>query len=305
MIKYQGLILILLMSFAQPCFSNALGEISDDLVSNLSCDNVSEKSILDSIDPQIAFSINRHIPVKNWNFSVGLYEIGACWSLSRSQRILFYLGRSDFEPTERSLKQSLNMLRKHVPQGVYNFWHVIPWTPEWFDTLVRGFSETYQNKNYVRSFKNDIQVYQNKRFHDLDNTSYLQGDRERSKAENIKTQNKLAPNTAAKMLSLIILRPARNTQHVVVVKYAITRPTGEIDYFVYDSNRPAKDIVVTYSPATQHFYAPEVVQYFNIPRPQDPVGVFLVDENDRTEILKKLKEHYTLLCQEQKSWAIN
>ena len=28
-------------------------------------------------------------------------------------------------------------------------------------------------------------------------------------------------------------------------------------------------------------------------------------EIDRIEILKKLKEHYTLICQEQKSWAIN
>lgn len=277
---------------------------SDELVTDLSCEKINTETVLQAIDSQKAFTSFRHIPLKNWAFSVGLYEIANCWSLSRSQRLMFYLGRADLPQTQTSLKQSLSMIRKYTPAGVYNHTHMVPWSSDWFEVLAQGYQETVNNKNYVRNFKNDIQTYQNKRFHDLDNTAYLNGERERSAKENMKTFATLKSNVDSKKLSLIILRPARRSQHVVVPKYSITRPTGEIDFFVYDSNLPQKDVTVTYDPKNSHFYAPEIVSYFNLPRPNDPVGVFLVDDQERDPILATLVKYYTQTC-EALNWAKN
>ena len=114
----------------------------------------------------------------------------------------------------------------------------------------------------------------------------------------------LTTNMKSKKLTEVLLRPAIRSQHVVLAKYSITRPTGEIDFFVYDSNRPFKDVVVTYDPKTQHFYAPEIVEYFKIERPNDPVGVFLVDEVDRDPLINTALIYYTRHC-EALNWATN
>ena len=271
--------------------------ITDDLVTNLSCENLTKESFLQSIDVQKAFSVPRHLPVRNWSFSVGLYEIANCWSLSHSQRILFYLGREQAEQTPEALKQTLNMLRKYTPQGTYNTFHIVPWNPAWYESMVTGWSSS-------RNFKKDIETYQDKRFHNVDNTTYLQGSRERGIKENAKSILVLKANVDAKKLTNILIRPALRSQHIVLAKYSITRPTGEIDFFVYDSNRPQKDVVVTYNPKTQHFYAPEIVEYFKIARPEDPIGLFIVDEGDRNLILDTAYQYYSENC-EALHWATN
>jgi hypothetical protein len=272
--------------------------LSDDLVTNLSCENLSKGKILQSIDPQRAFAASRHIPIKNWSFSVGLYDLANCWSLSHSQRILFYLGRNDLQESPEALTQSLNMIRKYLPKNqIYNEWHMVPWNLDWFEKMLQGIDSN-------RNFRNDVQAYQNRRFHDVDNASYLNGNRERSTKENVSSFQTLTQNMSEKRLTSLLLRPALRTQHVVVAKYSITRPTGEIDYFVYDSNYPEKEMTVTYHPKTQHFYAPEIVDYFKISRPQDPIGVFLVDNQDIDPMIDSLFNYYQQTC-EALNWAKN
>jgi hypothetical protein len=93
---------IILILISAPFFNsaNAAGPISDSLVFNLSCDRLSIEAIYDSIKPE-AFATNRHIPIHNWSFANGPYNLGVCWSLSHAQRLLFYLAQwQDHNPSE-------------------------------------------------------------------------------------------------------------------------------------------------------------------------------------------------------------
>lgn len=278
--------------------------ISDDLVSELNCQTVTPESIQKAINPVQAFGLDSHIPDQNWNFSVGAYELGACWSLSRTQRLLFYLGRENIKTSPLTTRQTLSMIRKYTPKGVYSHLHIVPWNLEALENLKKGWREETKNGVIERNFKNDIQVYQNKRFHEIENTQFLDGDRERSTKNNQKSFQSLVLNLKNKKLTHILLRPAVKTQHVVVAKYYFVRPTGEYDFHLYDSNRPQKDMILTYDPKTKHFYAPEIVKYFKIAKPEAPIGIFLVDESESEKIFQKLTEYYQLSCQEL-LWAKN
>ncbi|UXR63491.1 hypothetical protein EZJ49_10435 [Bdellovibrio bacteriovorus] len=66
--------------------------ISDSLVENLACSRVSTSEIYRRIRPE-AFSSQYHNLSVNWPFSTKLYDLAACWSLARTQRLFFYLAR--------------------------------------------------------------------------------------------------------------------------------------------------------------------------------------------------------------------
>src|SRR4051794_22061346 len=64
--------------------------LTDHRVKSLSCQNVTADSVARAMKPEV-FSSSNHLPYENWSFQWGLYELGDCWSLSRFQRLYFYL----------------------------------------------------------------------------------------------------------------------------------------------------------------------------------------------------------------------
>jgi hypothetical protein len=87
-------------------------------------------------------------------------------------------------------------------------------------------------------------------------------------------------------------------QHIVLAKRFELKSNGEVDIYVYDSNSPMKDQVVTFKSETAEFFAPEIVRGFpEVDNPQAPLGVFIVDEKDRNLIEKTLVKYYRKMCQ--------
>lgn len=288
-------------------------EISDDLVQDLTCDSVSEEVIHRSLNPE-AFSNLRHIPVKNWGFSVGLYDIANCWSLSHAQRILFYFGQSQLQTDLAAQKIALNMIRHYVPK-----WSVaqnrmtyeknktfqqVTWNQNAFQNYWNGFQEKVGKEAVLRNFKNDTETYQNHRFHSLlKNAEFITGNRERSTKKNLETLALLKGNLSQNKLTLIVLRPALRAQHVVLLKNILTRPNGIIEFEAYDSNFPEKSQFVWFDPNTKHYYAPDIVAPLGVKNPEKPIGLFIVDEDDRGDMMKELVKAYQRKC--QTTWATN
>lgn len=99
--------------------TEALSSITDTLVTQLDCENLSINTILEKVDRTKAFSTSRHFPVNNWSFDNGPYNLGVCWSLSHAQRLFFYFGREQENPeaipSHEDTLDALNQLRGSVP----------------------------------------------------------------------------------------------------------------------------------------------------------------------------------------------
>lgn len=114
------LISTLIFSTFKLSAANTTNFITDALVENLSCNNLSEQSIYASIKPE-AFASNKHIPIRNWSFANGSYSLGVCWSLSHTQRLFFYLAKwealnfSNYNSTEDEALNILNLIRNSKP----------------------------------------------------------------------------------------------------------------------------------------------------------------------------------------------
>lgn len=282
----------------------AANPISDHLVENLSCQNLSKETLLQSMRADFA-SINNQIPVKNWGFNAGIYDIAGCWSLSRSQRLFYYLSGFDLRP-EHTLKNNLDMIGRWVPVW-NNFGYIdykdaktlslMPPFQVMFPELQRGYEQSVGPKKVLRSFKEDIEVYQIHRFHQfLKNKDYVTGNRERDVKFNRISIATLLKNMDTRRLTLVNLRPALKSQHVVLVKRYEKISDHEILFKVYDSNHPDIENEIFYNLKTEHFYAPSIVKDFKIERPEDPIGLFVVDEEEREQALDLLVKYYRQLC---------
>lgn len=63
---------------------------------------------------------------------------------------------------------------------------------------------------------------------------------------NLSSRNQLIRNLEENKLTLLLLRPKRVSQHVVLAKRFMVLPEGDIEFQVYDSNAPGQDRSVTY-----------------------------------------------------------
>jgi len=288
--------------FCLPISLKAGDLISDSVVSNLDCSTLTKESFLRSFQQRTRTTKAWHIPLQNWSFSVGLYDLAGCWSLSRSQRLVTYLGRTELQPTPQLTESSLNQFRKYIPWldvegrkrfSVHRQFQWIPWNQEAFASYQRGF----RTAAFHRNFKNDIETYQNIRFHRLQNIGMIRGDRERSRSQNQKSFLKLKTNLEQNKMTLVNLRPQRTVQHVVMIKDMTLNHRGQYEFRVYDSNYPFKDQFFSYDPKTQHFYAPEIIRAFrNVPNPEAPVGLYIVDEKERDDLIETLVKIYQRTC---------
>ncbi len=278
--------------------------ISDETVNNLSCSNLNKESLLASLNKDEVFSTLRHLPIANWSFSTGLYTLANCWSLSHGQRILFYLGKKEIPSTEKTTSTTLNMIRRWLPDGkIEKKFSMTAWAPNVFNDLMIGYEQQDNQPDsnqefFKRNLKEDTEAYQTYRFHQLlKNIEYISKPRERTRNANRKSYVQLMENLNSNRLTETLIRPALKMQHVVLAKRAIIRPTGETDFFVYDSNFPNIENTFYYDPKTEQFYAPEIVGPLKVKNPEKAIGLFLVDEEDREKMLETMVKHYEEICQ--------
>ncbi|UYL09942.1 hypothetical protein B9G69_005050 [Bdellovibrio sp. SKB1291214] len=276
--------------------------VSDSLVSDLPCDKVTANEIYRRMS-QNQFSSSYHIPLTNWGVEAknGLYELGVCWSLSRAQRLLFYLNRWNETSTVRGPQtlQVLNMLRGDPTYPVILNSETYPRTDlGMLGNLMDGVSFERGGKNLHRNFRSEIEKYQLARFHKLGkNLKYLIGNGTRSKTNNRQTKDQLVGNLQINKLTMLIVRANRMAQHVVLAKRFERLSNGDINFYVYDSNHPGEDNVLTYNKADSRFYSPGIV-YGVVPAKDlnDSLGVYIVDEQERDPVEKVLVRYYSSLC---------
>lgn len=317
--EIKGLFLLIVFLLLGGLNQAKASEYSDSLVQGLNCNKINSQEIYKKIEKE-ALSPRYHLPVKNWGFDIGPYDLAACWSLSRAQRLFFYLARWGADPNmpaSKRLYSVLEMIRgsspfvtlpidpairesslkelkvfaqnENIPELESLFWR----------SLQDGFRQDFKNnRSLTRTFKSEIEYYQKRRFHAfLKNIRYIIGDGSRSPEKNRATRNRILRNLEENKLTLLLLRPKRVSQHVVLAKSFEVKSNGDIDIWVYDSNQPKKDQRITYSKSDQDFFAPEVVR--GLPKVDDPseaLGVFIVDEDERTMIENTLVKYYSNKC---------
>ncbi|WP_413575612.1 hypothetical protein ACLVWU_14765 [Bdellovibrio sp. HCB290] len=268
--------------------------ISDSLVTDLPCNKITASEIYKRMSPR-QFSSDFHLPTTNWEYNVksGLYQLGVCWSLSRAQRLFFYLGRWN-APSEYARPHTLQVLNMLRGSSVYPIMQNQESYPRQdfgiLAALMRGVGD--------RDFKTEIEKYETDRFHKLaKNLKLIIGSGSRSKKNNQQSKGLLIQNLQLNKMSLIVIRASRVAQHVVLVKRYQREQNGDVKFWVYDSNRPGHDALLTYRQADSRYYAPGIV-YGIVPEKDlhDPVGVYIVDEKERDPVEATLVRHYSSLC---------
>ena len=311
----------LLLTLAATLFASTLWAktVSDSLVKNLSCDNISVSEIYGKIDPA-QFTSTYHLPITNWSFHGGRDGLANCWSMTRTQRLFFYLNRwnsmVDATPGDAKIKGLLDMIRGSVPDTQNDEKWILDAPLSrlqvfgaaesdfnkksgLFGGLSTGINQLFDNhRTEKRTFRTEIEHYQKFRFRKfLKNIKYILGTGARSEKRNRNTRDALIRSLEGNHLPMVILRTLRTTQHVVLVKRFEVRINGDIEFYVYDSNLPEKDYQLTYKQADQNFYAPEVAAEFTDPKhTKDPLGVYIVDQEEHGPIEDALVAHYTALC---------
>lgn len=287
------------------CLSHTAQALTDDLVENLDCRQVSESEVLRKLRRTTIDSAEFHTPWTNWSFSAGLYELANCWSLSRFQMLSTYLGH-DSSP-QSSVRETLNMIRLRFenqnpdakPTATYSApLTTFNWSSDYFQQLVQGVTDSQNGRSVIRNFKSEIEAYQVYRFHDLlRNWRYIWSGRERSTKENAKSLNQLSQNLAQNKMTLLLLRPHRLSQHVVMAKRFEKISSTVTRFWVYDSNSPRTEQSFYYRHDVQQFFAPDIVRGLaHVTDPYVPVGLFIVDEKERDSAVKKLAQHYKKRC---------
>lgn len=289
--------------------------ISDSLVENLACSRVSTDEIYRRIRPE-AFSSQYHNLSVNWPFATKLYDLAACWSLARTQRLFFYLARWNHPQDSARVSDILDMVRGSRPyltkylkrieeSPVTDFKVFTQKDPTWKNTsplwagLQYGYTQNLgAGKSLYRSWKGDIEQYQKERFHEFaKNLKLVIGDDARSAKKNRLTRNQILNNLESHRMTLLILRPTRMSQHVVIAKSFRLLSNGRTEIVVYDSNQPLRDQILTYDASQEDFFAPEIVRGLaKVKDPQAALGVFVVDEYDRSLIETALMKYYKSQC---------
>jgi hypothetical protein len=294
-------------------FNHSLSDarvVSDHRVDSLDCSKMNGK--LEDAKDHLALSIRpdvfqewHNLPNRNWSFRYGLYDLAACWSLSRFQRLYFFLREPGKTPTIRELSDQARAHEMYEDETGWKsfplkrFWFLPDYSePIWRD-WERGVLENgWSGAPLARALKEDLEFYQIYRFHQLENIRYIRGPDSRTPAENRTTWSSIRELVARGRKPLIILRPDRYYQHVVLVKEIQMNPRGAI-LKVYDSNSPWMDKDVIWHQNEEMFTAFDVIDGMPVPNPKAYVGVFIVDEDENERLLESLVTHYRHVCTSQ------
>lgn len=294
----------LLVSFTVALFGGnkaAADVITDHRVENLSCNRITSDTVALALRKD-AFDLSQHLPVRNWAFRYGLYDLAGCWSLSRFQRLYFYLrepGRvpafSDFSNQARS-REMYEDEHEWKAYPLNRFWFVPDYTDSLWAKWEKGTVESgWSGRPLERGLKPDIEYYQALRFHQLENIRYLKGPNERTPAENSKLISEIQTLLQTGRHPLLLLRPDRYYQHVVMAKKIDFTPTGAT-IWVYDSNSPWSERPLHWHRTEQMFSAFEIIDGMPVPDSRAFVGVFIVDQEENERLLESLAAHYKTQC---------
>lgn len=294
--------ILILFSNLIPLAAAARSAVSDHRVRNLSCSNVTADTVAAALKPEV-FSMDHHLPYRNWSFRYGAYELANCWSLSRFQRLYFHLREPASAPSLQNFSDQARSREMYEddqgwkPFPIKGFWFVPDQSDARWRAWEKGWTQPAVSWPYGldRGLKPDIEYYQALRFHQLENLRYLKGPIERTPAENRATWTELSKLVSTKRLPLILLRPDRYYQHVVVVKGLEVTKTGA-KIRVYDSNSPWGEREMYWDDATAMFSAFNIVNGMPVPDPTAPVGVFIVDKDENEAMLRSLATHYRAVC---------
>lgn len=306
--------------------ANSSRTINDSLVQNLSCQNLSVNTIYRSIREE-AFAEARNMDIVNWEFSSGGFTIGNCWALASTQRMLSYLARynqSSNMSKEARRELVLNMVRRGVPAvqsdgstqergnrtqnrdrivtKALKSYSVFPVEGNsvadsydfWWD-LRSGYDMNITRKFTVRrSLRDDMQVNQTSHFYRMGNVGMGLGSGATSAKENYETLKTLMRNADGKRLTLINLRLDRTVQHIVMVKSYKKTGSGDVVFTVYDSNQPKRDQEVIYYSRSGTFTSAGIAKALLVAT--KPLGVFVVDEQERQDFEVAMLKHYRSVC---------
>ncbi len=297
------------ISFVQA--QNISSQISDRLVQDLDCKNISVAGIYSKIRDD-AYPIQAQIPDANW--ATGY--LANCWSLAHSQRLVFMLSRLDpaADMSEAKLRGVLDMFRGSSPEEAARFPNpILQERPlrqytvfstdqnfsegsSLYSSLQKGFSES-GILGIPRNFRNEIEIFQIYHFHRTKNLPMFLGNWERSTTENQQSFEQIIKAIDQHRLNLLVLRADRTVQHVVIPKRYEIASDGKYIFHVFDANFPDRENAFAYDPQIQQFEGGSVMgAFYHTPYLTKAVGVFIVDEGENKKIDEALVRYYQKAC---------
>ncbi|HEY8279782.1 MAG TPA: hypothetical protein VIH99_09175 [Bdellovibrionota bacterium] len=257
--------------------------ISDSLVKGLSCKTLSNDNVFTSLQPD-AFSVEKQLPFPNWHS----YGIANCWAIAGMQRQLFYLTRfndtkASDPPRKSDLRRLLDLAGGAAPDRVFSV----------KDDDLRKLSAAMQGGTNDTTLSHQIELRQSTKFYNLDNLGMLFDSRERGKTETRNALAQIIHDRNRGRMPLLILRPTRTSQHVVLVKGMKQLGPDHFIMILYDSNQPFSEPRMEFRDG--HFYAPEVVGLYDDDG-NAPVGVFVNDQREMDQIQAVAAAHYAKTC---------
>lgn len=257
--------------------------ITDSMVRNLSCQRINPRNIFTALQPD-AFGTAHHIPVKNWTAN----GLGQCWAMGLTQRDYFYLLRFGARTNPANKNNDLFYMLG-LARGKYPF-------PYSLQRKVIGLGETWPttfSELQAHGFKQQVEGREIDRFYDATNLDLVVGNRERFPFSDFQTMQQISWDLARGRMPLIILRAARDIQHVVLVKSMQKIGPETFMLNVYDSNHPDYDNTMIYQ--DRRFYAPKILLGM-VGDINSPVGVFLRDEDQMDLLQSVVYRHYASVC---------
>lgn len=272
--------------------------ISDSLVENLSCETLKLETVLLAVKPSAKAS-DKHLPTRNWATGKGLAE---CWSLSHTQRLFFFMGRYDLklDPAKPNAHNDNLELIFNSIAGKYDNSPKLFVIDDLYSTvsdLTRGIEDSRRTK---RTFKDEVEAYQVWRFYQPSNASMIMGSRERPESVNASTFKDIVSSVKQGRMPIVIIRAELTAQHAVIIKSMDDSNPDFVKFTVYDSNQPYADAELEYRAKDRQFYAPGIISRFSRGSSRDPIGLFLVDEDDMSSIQKSLFKYYKSRCEQLK-----
>jgi hypothetical protein len=280
--------------------------ISDELVTHLSCVNLTPASIYQAIRPT-AFDPNRRIEADNYY----LNDLGQCWSLARFQRLNLLLGRETLQHQTKVVdriargfdyvplfggpleirKPLTNLWVFGMPKDKSRYYNAA----DWVDSVVAKRTNFRPDSS---SFFEAIEQSQLRLFFRPKNLSLI-GETLSYQAQRSEL-NQIFQLANRKMLPLMVMRFRRFAQHVVAVKAAYRTSPTSWSLSLVDSNGTgvAHDLEISLrsgkfelckrnnsNPSTRCELDDEAVQ-----------SVRLVEENERPMIDDALVRYYRSQC---------
>jgi hypothetical protein len=267
--------------------------ISDSLVRNLSCKNLTEANVLKSLQPD-AFDRSRELPIRNWDSN----GIANCWGLALAQRDVFYFMRFGVSnlPSLEQRNYTEDVARMISGDDA---WRKIYRVPYGQSSLGSGYNAgggggaallaELNSLDDGNDFTRRIETREKNRFFNPANLIYVAGGGALPVSTNRSNIKLIISDLRQGRLPLLNLRAAVTAQHIVIVRRVESQGDGNYDLHIYDPNAPGSDSVMQFSDGEFHFSG--------LGQEDDVVGVFVVDEGDMNNIQRKMYDYYAEICQ--------